>query len=179
MLALKTADPTFDPARNVLTNPLTARHRDSPSKNFITDPNSKAVVELFNGVYTTMILTFQQYFAFGGETQGQRDELNTALMRFMQEVLYRLGVFTTKLPAKFSADGTTAGPSFEFYGQYRLSAIPKVAWTVILEKLDSEIQLATKLATTYATITPSDSTLSNAAGTLTEIREALQAVRPT
>ncbi len=176
--ALKAADPAFQPARNVLANPLTVKHRDSVGGNLITDPDSRAVVELFNGLYTAMILTFQQYFAFGGETTEQRYALNEALMDFMKVILFPLGGFITKLPAKNPADGTTAGPSFEFYGQYRLSATPKVAWTVILEKIDSELQNATALQARYAVLLPSDATLTGIVTTVTNVRKKLHDARP-
>jgi hypothetical protein len=106
--------------------------------------------------------------------------LNDTLIQLMIDVIKPLGILLTKLPAiEGEDDGETAGPSFEFYGQYRLSPIPKVAWAVIIEKLTKEIQDANDLAAKYAATPAGDPGLAGVAATVTQIRDALQAAKPT
>ena len=54
----------------------------------------------------------------------------------------------------------------------------KVAWTVILEKIQFELDNATALKARYAAILPGDTTLGTLVDVVTEVRDALQAVRP-
>src|SRR5436309_14625129 len=118
-----------------------------------------------------MILVFQQYFAFGGEKDAQRGVLNDTLIQLMVSVIKPLGILLTGLPAiEGEDDGERAGPSFEFYGQYRLSPIPKVAWTVLIEKLTKEIQDANDLAAKYAATPAGDPGLGDIATTVNQIR---------
>ncbi|WP_165065758.1 ferritin-like domain-containing protein [Paludisphaera rhizosphaerae] len=173
------ANPSFDPARKVLKNPLTRTHRGVTGGNLITNLDTRAAVELFNCLYTSMILVFQQYFAFGGESAEQREVLNGALIDLMKFVIKPLALLLTGLPAiEGEDDGETAGPSFEFYGQYRLSAIPKVAWAVIIEKLTQEIDDATTLAAKYAATPTGDPGFGGVVTSVTMVRDNLQAAKP-
>jgi hypothetical protein len=175
-----TAQPTFEPARRVLKNPLTRDHRGVTGGNLITNLNTRAAVELFNCLYTSMMLMFEQYFGFGGETAAQREALKNALLDMMRSVIKPLALLLTGLPAiEGEDDSEMAGPSFEFYGQYRVSPIPKVAWTVLIEKLTKEIKDATDLAAKYASTPAGDPGLASVAEAVTQLRDALQAARPT
>ena len=66
----------FAAARPVVRNPLTRVHHGTSGPGVVlTHELSRPVAELFNGVYATALFVLQQFFAFGGETEEQREAL--------------------------------------------------------------------------------------------------------
>src|SRR3712207_5213677 len=65
-------NPDFDPARPVVSNPLTRQHRDtSPGAAIINGPNTLEIAEVVNASYGTMMLMLKQFYAFVGEAPEQ------------------------------------------------------------------------------------------------------------
>jgi Ferritin-like len=141
----KQANPSFDPARPVASNPLTRVHRDSKGRTLITNPATLEVAELFNVSYGTMLLMFMQYYSFAGESDAQRGALRGALRAAMKAVIRPLGEILTEMPMGLENPGQNAGPGFELYGDLRLPTNWRVSWKIFLERLVAEAAEADRL----------------------------------
>jgi len=139
-------DPSFEPARPVLANPLTRPHFEVAGGRFITDRLAGQICELHNGVYTSMLLMLLQYFAFAGEAQGARRELRATIRRLMSAVIRPLGELLTELPAGPEHPGRTAGPSFELYGAISAPVDPARAWLLFAERLADQAEVCDALS---------------------------------
>ncbi len=127
----------FEPARNVVDNPFTRRHRDSDASkrvNLIKNPLTLQVAELFNSIYSTMLLILMQYYAYNGESSEQRTFLRNTLSQLMSGVLRPLGEMLTELPLSDRKEDGFAGPGFEIYSDLRLSPYPENRWTILKER---------------------------------------------
>jgi Ferritin-like len=139
-------DPGFKPARDVIDNPLTRTHRDTLGNNVIDDVVTRQHVELFNAVYNSMILMLAQYYAFSSETAKQRETLRQLSVTVMKGVIRPLGELITKMEMGPKYPGKKAGPSFEFYGDMRLSTDAKTFWALLIERIDAELEEADRLS---------------------------------
>jgi hypothetical protein len=79
----------------------------------ITDPGVRAVGQLFNDLYTTMLRTLARLFIPEGESPGERQSLANAAMAIMPLALKPLGIQLCRIPAGQPYAGRFAGPSFE------------------------------------------------------------------
>ena len=96
-LALRDADPIFEPARPVL--PANVRlHERATALPLITDPTAGRCTDLFNVSYEVLLLVLQRYFAHTGETDAQLGVLAGVALGLMFEVLKPLGHLVTRLP---------------------------------------------------------------------------------
>jgi hypothetical protein len=139
--------PNFDPARPVVPNPLTRQHRDSsPGATIINDPDTLEIAELFNAVYGTMMLMLMQFYAFAGESTGQREGLRATVRQMMSGVVRPLGEILTQLPARDDLPGKTAGPGFELYTDQRVPSNRRNSWIIIHERLAHEAEGGKRLA---------------------------------
>jgi rubrerythrin len=140
-------NPNFDPARPVVPNPLTRRHRDSsPESTIINDPDTLEIAELFNAVYGTMMLMLMQFYAFAGESTEQREGLRATARQMMSGVVRPLGEILTQLPARGDLPGKTAGPGFEFYTDLRVPGDRRNSWMIIHERFAHEAEGCKRLA---------------------------------
>jgi rubrerythrin len=140
-------DPNFDPARPVVSNPLTRQHRDSsPGATIINDPDTLEIAELFNAVYGTMMLMLMQFYSFAGESTEQREGLRATARQMMSGVVRPLGEILTQLPARDDLPGRTAGPGFEFYTDLRVPGDRRNSWMIIHERLAHEAEGCRRLA---------------------------------
>jgi hypothetical protein len=107
------ADATFQPHRNVISNPATLDPPDPahPDTTPITDANTHAVAELFSACYTTLLLTLVKYYRFE-ENADNQNSLQGVAKTLMMLVIAKLGPLLSKLPA---GNGKKAGPPFEIY----------------------------------------------------------------
>jgi rubrerythrin len=139
--------PNFDPARPVVSNPLTRQHRDSsPGATIINDPDTLEIAELFNAVYGTMMLMLMQFYAFAGEAFEQREGLRATIRQMMSGVVRPLGEILTQMPARADLPGKTAGPGFEFYTDLRVPSDRRNSWLIFHERLVHEAQACKRLA---------------------------------
>ena len=134
-LALREADPTFEPARPVL--PANVRvHERATTLPLITDPTAARCTDLFNVSYEVLLLVLQRYFAHTAETHAQLGVLAQVALGLMFEVLKPLGQLVTRLPVGQEHSNRTAGPSFElFYESDYVLPHQHAAWLVVEERL--------------------------------------------
>lgn len=103
------ADPTFEPARPVVTNPVQRRPPTAGNKHWISAPHAAEVLDLGNALYNHMLrLVGTTYEAIAA---GARAGLIDEAIGLMQ-MLGPINEVLTRLPADPSASGATAGMSF-------------------------------------------------------------------
>ncbi len=147
--AEREADPTFDPARAVATNPLIRRHKDTDAEAEVSliEEGTLAhdVADLFNNLYGTMLLMLFQFFDPAGETFQQRLALQTGTRRLMSMVIRPLGEVLTMLPI---AEGTdrVAGATFETYAELRLPSFVPARWVILRERVQAGTRRCRELA---------------------------------
>lgn len=133
----KEADSSFDPARPVVPNPATQKHRDAgPGFTLLQEKTpAHAVAELFNGAYKIMLLMLLQFYDFGDETPEQRAALQAGIRQSMSAIIRPLAEVLTELPAGENYPGQNAGPGFELYGDLRLPSHVPSRWVVLIEHI--------------------------------------------
>jgi len=140
-------NPRFDPARPVVLNPQTRRHRDAgEGATLIAHEVTREVAELFNDIYSTMLLMLIQYYSYGGENASQRVMLRDSCRRMMSAVVRPLAEVLTEMPATNEPEGGKAGPGFEIYSGMRLAPDRANRWTVLQERLRQEVEDSRALA---------------------------------
>ena len=140
-------DPDFDPARLVVDNPQTREHRDAEGAGtIISHEITKEAAELFNDIYSTLLLMLIQYYSYGGESRSQRTLLRDSCRRLMSAVIRPVAEVLTEMPANEGGDRGTAGPGFEIYSGLRLAPDRSNRWTVLQERFVQEIGDARALA---------------------------------
>jgi len=140
-------NPRFDPARPVVLNPQTRRHRDAgEGATLIAHEVTREVAELFNDIYSTMLLMLIQYYSYGGESASQRVMLRDSCRRMMSAIVRPLAEVLTEMPATNEPEGGNAGPGFEIYSGMRLAPDRTNRWTVLQERLRQEVEDSKALA---------------------------------
>lgn len=144
-LALRVADPSFEPARPVLPGHVRP-HRYGDAVPLIEDPRTRRVADLFNVVNEIVLLALTRFFAHTDETPEQLAKLENVAVGSMFAAIKPLGQLLTTLPFGPSAPGRTAGPTFELFyiGGYLLPH-RRAAWTLIAERLRQAAALARRL----------------------------------
>ncbi|HEV2011627.1 MAG TPA: ferritin-like protein [Candidatus Limnocylindria bacterium] len=144
-LALRAADPTFEPARPVLPGHVRP-HRYGDAVPLIDDPRTRRVADLFNVVNEIVLLALTRFFAHTDESPEQLALLENVGVGLMFAAIKPLGQLLTTLPFGPSAPGQTAGPTFELFyiGGYLLPH-RKAAWTLIAERLRQAAGLARRI----------------------------------
>ena len=144
-LALRAADPAFEPARPVLPGHVRP-HRYGDPVPLIDEPRTKRVADLFNVVNEIVLLALTRFFAHTDETPAQLATLENVGVGLMFAAIKPLGQLLTTLPFGPSAPGRTAGPTFELFyiGGYLLPH-RRAAWTLIAERLRQAAGLARRL----------------------------------
>ena len=142
---MRTADPSFEPARPVLPGHVRA-HRYGDAVPLIDDPNTRRVADLFNVANEVMLLALTRFFAHTDETPEQLRTLESIGVGLMFAAIKPIGQLLTTLPFGPSAPGRTAGPTFELFyiGGYLLPH-RDAAWTLIAERLRQAAALATRI----------------------------------
>jgi hypothetical protein len=133
---LRRADRAFEPARAVLTNPLLRDHADAGAGNVITHPQTRAVMDLFNSAYETMLFLLTRFYAHTDETAAELKALKyTAFFPMMTMAIRPLGELLTTMPAWETSDEPTAGPSFETDRSIGFLPHKQSAWVFLHERL--------------------------------------------
>jgi hypothetical protein len=107
---------------------------------------TREVAELFNGIYSSMLLMLIQYYSYGGESAPQRAMLRDSCRRLMSAVVRPLAEVLTEMPATDDPGGGNAGPGFEIYSGIRLAPDRANRWTVLQERLNQEAEDASALS---------------------------------
>ena len=96
-LAMRAADPGFDPARPV--EPAYVRlPPDVASGTLIEDPLTARVADLSNGLYEVIMQVLSRYYVHHGETAAELETLARTAKHLMNWVMRRLGPVLTTLP---------------------------------------------------------------------------------
>ncbi|MBD1365380.1 ferritin-like protein [Mucilaginibacter sp. ZT4R22] len=139
-LAEKAKDASFEPARNVATNPRTREHRDAGGEGtIITHQATLKLAELFNTTYTTMLSMLIQYYSYGGETQEQREILRDSSRRMMSAFIRPMAEVLTEMPVTDDLTDGVAGAGFELYGPMNYSGQLKSRWIILQERFRQHI----------------------------------------
>jgi len=144
-LALRAADPSFEPARPVLPGHVRS-HRYGDPVPIIEESRTRRAADLFNVVNEVVLLALTRFFAHTDETPAQLAILENVAVGSMFAAIRPLGQLLTTLPFGPSAPGRTAGPTFELFyiGGYLLPH-RRAAWTLIAERLRQAAGLARRL----------------------------------
>lgn len=130
---MRLADPTFEPARPVVSDPRTS----GPHGTTITNPATVQVSELFDLGYAVMIQLLMRMFAHTGESAQDVVALESiAFFPLMTTVIRPLSEILTQLPAFTPATPERAGPSYTFPKRLALLPHKKAAWRNIAMQLD-------------------------------------------
>lgn len=133
-LAMKQADPTFEPARTAI--PARVRlPRDVPEGPLISDPRTAAVSDLFNGCYEALIEILLRFFVHEGEGEAELAALSDAAVGAMFAQIVPLGRLLTRLPVGPDTPGKTAGPTFDIFRRSYLLPHRQAAWVILGERL--------------------------------------------
>lgn len=141
-LAMRAADPTFEPSRPVV--PALVRERDDgrPAP-LIGDGFTSRCMDLLNAVYEVLLQLLARYFAHTDETEAQLEVLADVAVSLMFGAVKPLGGLVTRLPVGEDQPGATAGPTFElFYEADYLLPHRDAAWAVMEERLRTVAELA-------------------------------------
>jgi hypothetical protein len=136
-LAVRAADPSFEPARPVVPVYL----REPPDVDRVTlieDPLTRRVADLFNAVYEVTLQVQSRYFVHHGETPDELETLAKTAKHLMNWVMRKLGPVLTSLPVGPAFPGRTAGPAFEIV-RPAFFVLPhrQAAWKILRERLET------------------------------------------
>lgn len=142
---LSDADPAFSPARPVATNPVT-RLGSAPQQTLLpAGTTARAVGELFNHLYESVLLLLATFFDPAGESASQRAIVQATARRLMSGAIRPLAEELTLLPVT-GTDGLCAGAPFEVYGDLRLPSAPDIRWQLVGERFELARNYARRLA---------------------------------
>jgi hypothetical protein len=133
---LKAADPSFEPARSVQAAFVKQPYDVVTPQTLVTDPATRAVAELFNLAYESLLQSLTRFFTHTDETDPQLETLVGAAIGLMAGVLRPLGSLLTAMPVGEQHPGRTTGPCFEMY--YPMgNFVPwrDSAWAVLTERV--------------------------------------------
>ena len=134
-IALREANPAFDPVRPVIPVNVRQAERDTDIP-LVSDPVTRRVMDAFNVSYEILLLMLQRFFAHTEETDPQLKALADATIALMFGALKPLGDLVTTLPAGPEYPDRTAGPSFElFYESDYVLPHREAAWILLTERL--------------------------------------------
>ncbi len=134
-LALKRADPDFEPARPVAAANVRPQ-TTGIAVPLITDPGTARAMDLLNVGYEVLLQLLSRYFAHTDESPEQLEVLAEVSVGLMYAVIKPLGMVVTTLPIGLDLPGITAGPGFElFYQVDYLLPHKAAAWVLMEERL--------------------------------------------
>lgn len=136
--SLKAADPSFEPAHPVVSNPYSRVPGDvhpSAEVSIIDAPMSAALCNLFDGCYDMLVLVLARMFSHNGESHAEQATLAEVSRRLMARVLRPLGELVMTMPAGPSHPGKTAGPSFHILRSTHTLPHKGAAWALFSERL--------------------------------------------
>jgi hypothetical protein len=172
---LTKADPGFAPARPVIPAFTRQPYDIADPQPLLTDPLTRAVAQVFNLGYETLLQVLNRFFTHADETDEQLQVLVSAAFGLMAGVLGPLDRGLTQMPAGPDHPGRTAGPTFEMYYQFG-NFIPwrEPAWALLSERAG----LLADRATQTAALPGAPAAVRDAATTATAIAASLVAHVP-
>ena len=145
-LALRAADPAFEPAHPVTAAGVRAVEGVEPEVR-ITDPSTAAVSDLCNVIYDLLLQLIVRYFAFGEESDEELAVLAGASVHLMVGAIKPLGMLLATLPAGPEMPGATAGANFQlaYRGNFLLPH-RRAAWIRFSERLGEAADFSDTIA---------------------------------
>jgi hypothetical protein len=138
----------------VVKNSRTKGNDDGPNPDgatVITNPDTNLVSQLFDVVYTTMLMMLMRYFGHSDQTEEQERSLQeAAFFPLMTAAIRPLGEILTLLPAFLELPSPTAGPSFACGRRPAQLPHREAAWKVLSIQLQFATDLANKLQSSPA-----------------------------
>jgi hypothetical protein len=146
LLEMTEADPTFQPARPVMT--ANVRPPESGDEiPLISNHETARVVDLFNVSYEILLQVLYRFFAHTEETDEELMTLADVAVGIMFTLISPLGEAITRLPVGPHHPGMVAGPSFElFYETDYLLPHKEAAWILLEERLREATEFARRIA---------------------------------
>jgi hypothetical protein len=135
-----TADPAFEPARNVVANPATRLHEGTGKPTIIEEAVDEGfqfnMLQLFAGAYEVLLSWLGQLFSRGGGTKppALRAIETVTFLPFMSEVIAPLAELLTLVPVARGSD-QRLGPTFEVTSNDFLIPPLPIAMTLSFERL--------------------------------------------
>ena len=117
----------WSPAYPLVRNPTL--YQGNPTKELVTDPDARDVLQLFNRSYFMMLQLMLQHFGQCPDASLRRSELMNMAIEVMTGVMRPLAELLVTLPS--GCRGKTAGPSFELESRPGYASRPDVAWRAI------------------------------------------------
>jgi hypothetical protein len=143
-LAIREADPSFDPARPVILAHVRPPASGAPVT-LITESFPTRATDLLNASYEVLLQLLSRYFANSGETPEQLATLADVAVGLMYAAIKPLGEIVTRMPIGPEHPGRTVGPAFElFYDVDYLLPHRDAAWVLMEERLREIADLATR-----------------------------------
>jgi hypothetical protein len=135
-LAVRAADPNFEPARPVIPAFL-HQPPDLNDATLIEDPLTRRVAALFNAIYEVVLQLQARYFVHQGETDEELETLAKTVKHVMNWVMRWLGPQLTRLPVGPAFPGQTTGPAFDMV-RPAFFVLPHrdAAWHILRERLN-------------------------------------------
>jgi hypothetical protein len=144
---MREADPTFEPARNVV--PAYVHEPDDVDAPVVIIGNllTAQVADLFDATYETALQALGRYFVHTTESNEQVATLAFVAKRLMSRGLRPLGIALTGLPVGSDPNGPRAGASFTIVpATFYLLPHRNAAWHVLRHRLGELADRAAQLA---------------------------------
>jgi hypothetical protein len=134
-LALRQADPAFEPARPVVAATVHPGERDSGGP-LISDPVTAKVADLSNVVYEVLLQVLYRLLSRIDESDAETATLADVAVGLMVNGIEPLAQVLTTFPVGPGSPGVTAGAPFElFYEPDYLLPHRRAAWLLMSERL--------------------------------------------
>jgi rubrerythrin len=146
--------PTFVAGRNVVTNPMLRPLSDpAPGVTVIEagQPCFEAIA-IHSSLYILLLHVLQIYYDPVPQEQPVRDQLQKMSSQLMMAVIRPLGELITTLPV--GVTGTYAGASFELYGDITLPTDANSRWTLMNERVTTNIAAIETIGETSVDLAP-------------------------
>ena len=165
-LAMKAADPGFEPARPVVAARVRRGEGDTTGP-LITDPLTAKVADLSNVIYEVLLLLLYRLLARIDETDEEATTLADVAVGLMFQGVGRVGKVLSTLPVGPEMPGATAGAPFElFYQPDYLLPHREAAWLLISERLAEAGAFAERLSGSVPALGPVATALGRHAETI-------------
>jgi hypothetical protein len=159
-LAVRRADPAFEPARPVAAATVRPNERDYGGL-LISDPLTAKVADLGNVVYEVLLQVLYRLLSRIDESDAETATLADAAVGLMVDGIEPLGRVLTTLPIGPGSPGLTAGNPFElFYEPDYLLPHRRAAWLLISERLTEAAGFAAHLSDAVPALAPIAAALS-------------------
>jgi hypothetical protein len=159
-LALRRADPAFEPARPVTAATVRPAERDSGGP-LISDPLTARVADLGNVMYEVLLQMLYRLLSRIDESDAETATLADVAVSLMVDGIEPLGQVLTGLPVGPDSPGLTAGLTFElFYQPDYLLPHRRAAWLLMSERLAGAAALGAHLSEGLPVLAPIAAALS-------------------